>query len=196
MKLGRTAAFVLLSFCFFPGFLGAETPATTTTSTTTTPTNPVAEPTASQAAADAKKPVPYTAMEFPQWTLDLRRAEAIAFGSLPFSLFFSQFALDTYRCSQHNWDRNYAPWPLKSAGSVAMSQDEYVQLFAAACVGAVVIALVDFAIVAIKRTSRQKAVDERVKADYTVERSPSTPITVPQAAVPSEGDAETKVGER
>lgn len=173
MKLGLALPALVLSFCLVIPLQAEE--------------QPPAAPNAPAAAASTK-PEPYTAAEFPQWALDLRRGEAVAFGALPFSLFFSQFAVDTYRCSQHGWDRNYAPWPLKTAGAVSMSESEYLTTFAAACVGAVVVAVVDFAIVAINRSKKQKSVEQRLKAEFTVERTPATPILVPGAA-PPEPDA-------
>lgn len=132
--------------------------------------------------AESKTPAaePYSAEEFPQWARDLRRAEVVAFGALPFALFFSKTAVDTFRYSRHDWDRRYAPWPLKTAGAVSMTEDEFKATFAAACIGALTVALADFIVVRIKRQGERRAIAERPKAAYTIERSgPETPISVP-----------------
>jgi hypothetical protein len=123
-------------------------------------------------AADSV-PAPYDPEEFPLWARDLRRAEVVAFGSLPFALFFSKTAVDTVRYAQHDWDRAYAPWPLKAAGAVAMTEDEYKRSFAIACAGAISVALVDYIIVRIKRHSERRTVAERPKSTYTIERRPA-----------------------
>lgn len=136
-------------------------------------------------SATSAVPEPYAAAEFPQWALDLRRGEIVAFGALPFTLFFSTFAMDAYRSSRNDWDRRYAPWPFKSAGAVSMTEDEFKATFAAACVGAVVVALVDLAIVSVKRHGARKAVAERPKAAIRVERSPATPLVVPAEEMPA-----------
>ena len=130
---------------------------------------------------------PYSPDEFPLWARDLRRAEVIAFGSLPFTLFFAKAAVDTYRYSQHDWDRRYAPWPLKTAGAVSMTENEFKATFAAACVGALSVALADFIVVKLKRHGERKAAAERPKASYTIERSgPETPIRVPSVPDPAD----------
>ncbi len=52
--------------------------------------------------ATAAKIEPYKAEEFPSWALDLRRADIVAFGALPFTVFFAQFAIDGWRFSQNS----------------------------------------------------------------------------------------------
>ena len=62
---------------------------------------------------------------FPQWAKDLRRGEIITFGAFPFTYFFTSLVYDTYRCANNGWDTRYAPWPVKSAGAVELSQSEH-----------------------------------------------------------------------
>ncbi|MDR3335200.1 MAG: hypothetical protein LBT13_10015 [Treponema sp.] len=88
---------------------------------------------------------------FPQWAKDLRRAEIVAFGSFPFTVFFALFAIDTYRCANNGWDIRYAPWPFKPAGAVEMPKDQQLIAITAAAVGSVIISLTDFLIVTYKR---------------------------------------------
>ncbi|GHU64681.1 hypothetical protein FACS189447_02030 [Spirochaetia bacterium] len=88
---------------------------------------------------------------FPLWAKDLRRAEIVAFGSFPFTYFFTNFSIDTYRYATHDWDRRYAPWPIKASGSFDLSQDEQFRNLGIAAGGAVLVAVVDHLIVRYKR---------------------------------------------
>jgi hypothetical protein len=70
------------------------------------------------AAEDEHVPVPYTPEEFPAWARDLRRAEIVFFGSLPFSLFFSFEAYDLGRFVVSGFDPLQAPWPLRAGSEI------------------------------------------------------------------------------
>lgn len=154
MKFGRICLVIVLAVCLRP------LPGT-------------AEEAKKESAAVAAEP--YSADEFPQWARDLRRAEVVAFGSLPFALFFSKTAIDSYRYSQNDWDRRYAPWPLKSAGAVPMTENEYKTTFATACAVALAVALADYIVVKVKRHGERKVIAEKPKAGYTIERSGPPP---------------------
>ena len=52
---------------------------------------------------------PYQDDEFPGWAKDLRRAEIIFFGTIPFSFFYSSFSYDFYRYASNNFDNSLAP---------------------------------------------------------------------------------------
>lgn len=116
---------------------------------------------------------PYAKEEFPQWALDVRRAEAVAFGALPFTIFFAQFAIDSRRYYENDWDRRYAPWPIKAAGAVSMTEGEYLTAFTAGCIGAATIALVDYVIVTMKRRNARRAADEKPAPTFRIERERS-----------------------
>ena len=61
----------------------------------------------------------------PLWLRDIRRWEIVAFGTFPFTMFFTTIGMDMFRWQIHNgmdWNnRQYAPWPVKSAGAIAMT---------------------------------------------------------------------------
>jgi hypothetical protein len=97
---------------------------------------------------------------FPSWAKDLRRAEIVAFGSFPFTIFFATFAMDTYRYASHSRDRQYAPWPFKPAGAVNMSRDELVLTMSIAAAGSVAISLADFFIVKHKQRKQQRELEK------------------------------------
>ncbi|GHU42896.1 hypothetical protein FACS1894190_12750 [Spirochaetia bacterium] len=108
---------------------------------------PVFSQTASEKAAALIQP---DEQEFPQWALDLRRAEIIMFGSLPFAWFIATLGVDLYRSATHDWIRGYWPWPLKE-NTVPMTNDEYFMCIGIAAGIAVTISVVDFFINTSKR---------------------------------------------
>ena len=63
-------------------------------------------------------PEPYRPEEFPDWALDLRRAEIVFFGSLPFSLFFTFEAYDLGRFVASGFDPLLAPWPMRAGSEI------------------------------------------------------------------------------
>jgi hypothetical protein len=96
----RTAIIVLLLALSAAGGFAADAP-------------PAAAP-----GADEHVPEPYRPEEFPGWALDLRRAEIIFFGSLPFSLFFTFEAYDLGRFVVNGFDPLLAPWPLRAGSEI------------------------------------------------------------------------------
>ena len=92
---------------------------------------------------------------FPLWAKDLRRGEIVAFGSFPFAYFFATFGFDTYRFFNHGFNTRYAPWPFTSSAAIEQTQNEKFLTLGIAAGGAIVIALVDYAIVRYKRNKEQ-----------------------------------------
>jgi nitric oxide reductase large subunit len=73
-------------------------------------------------------------------------------------MFFSTFAMDTWRWSNNNMDQKYAPWPFKPSGAISMTNEEHEQTMIIAAAASVTIALADFVIVKIKQYKKaQKA---------------------------------------
>jgi hypothetical protein len=54
------------------------------------------------------KPEPYGKDEFPEWMEDLRRAEIIAVGSFPLTLYASNMGYSLYRWSSFGFDGDYS----------------------------------------------------------------------------------------
>jgi hypothetical protein len=69
------------------------------------------DPSAAKKTVAAKKP-------------SLGRAVVIAFGSLPFTAFYTDFVFDSVRFATNGFDLQYAPWPLKNSYSAAVSTSE------------------------------------------------------------------------
>jgi hypothetical protein len=138
-----------------------------------------------QSSREAVKPsLGFDTSEFPLWAKDLRRAEIVTFGSFPFTVFFTTFAMDTWRCYSHGWDPLYAPWPAKPPGAVNMTQDELTMTIAIAAVTSVAIAVVDFSIVQIKRhRERQRVKSLPAGSPITIIQKPTVESELePEAA--------------
>jgi len=108
-------------------------------------------------AKAAKKTAEQTPEGPPQWAKDLRRGEIIAFGSLPFTFFFTQTFMDLYRTATHGWDGRYAPGPFKSAGAIPMTDTELKIMFGITVSASVLVAVVDHFIVKHKRAKARTA---------------------------------------
>jgi len=109
---------------------------------------------------------------FPLWARDLRRGEIIAFGSFPFAYFFASFSVDSYRFFTNNNDRRYAPWPFNSAATIEQTQDEKIMTLGIAAGGAIVIALVDYAIVRYRRSREQVEIRNLPEGTPIISRRP------------------------
>jgi hypothetical protein len=98
----------------------------------------------------------------PQWVRDLRRWEIVAFGTIPFAMFTVTFGMDMYRWNKANGmdfsdaGRRYAPWPLKSAGAIAMEPKEIETTLILAAGLCVSVAFIDLIITQIKRHNAKK----------------------------------------
>ncbi|QQO08037.1 hypothetical protein [Breznakiella homolactica] len=118
-------------------------------------------------------PVKVTKEEFPLWVKDLRRAEIVAFGSFPFTIFFAITAVDTYRWATHDWDNRYAPWPVKSSGAVSMTNNELFLSLGIGIAGAVAISVADHIIIRVKRSRAEREIQALPPGDPIIIRTPS-----------------------
>jgi hypothetical protein len=100
----------------------------------------------------------------PQWVRDLRRWEIVAFGTIPFAMFTATFGMDMYRWNATNGmdfsddGRKYAPWPMKSAGAIAMESGEMEKTLIIAASICVTVAFTDLIITQIKRANAKKRI--------------------------------------
>ncbi len=96
--------------------------------------------------ADERTPTPYGTDEFPPWVRSLRRAEIIFIGSVPFSMFFTFEAYDTYRFVASGLDPSYAPWPFRPGSTQQYSTNEKTWLVVSSLSASLLIAGVDWVI--------------------------------------------------
>jgi hypothetical protein len=108
VSVRRAVLAALLLVCLRAGAAAADTPIAP----------PAETPAAKAPGTDERVPEPYRPEEFPGWALDLRRAEVIFFGSLPFSLFFTFEAYDLGRFVVTGFDPLFMPWPLRAGSEI------------------------------------------------------------------------------
>ncbi|MDR0668537.1 MAG: hypothetical protein LBF95_00510 [Treponema sp.] len=124
----------------------------------------------------------------PLWVQDLRRGEIVAFGSFPFTMFLSTFAMDSIRFFKNDMNRAYLPWPLKGPGAIEMSTDEKKQTFMIAITASITIAIIDFAIVRVKRHREARREQARDRGgDIQVNRVPIAGDTAADSEEPLPG---------
>jgi hypothetical protein len=113
-----------------------------------------------------------TEEEFPLWAKDLRRAEIITFGSLPFTMLFSTIAVDTYLMATHDWDIRYAPWPIRGAGAIEMSVDQRILTLGIALGSSILISVADNIIIQVKRSREAEKAAALPAGDPIIIRRP------------------------
>jgi hypothetical protein len=127
----------------------------------------------------------------PQWVRDLRRWEIVAFGTIPFAMFTATFGMDMYRWNEANgmdWSdngRKYAPWPMKTAGAIAMEYQEMEKTLMIAAGICVTVALTDLVITQVKRYKARKRIEALPRNATTINRrplNPDSPEETPQDA--------------
>jgi hypothetical protein len=135
------------------------------------------------------EPKPYEKDEFPQWLKDLRRAEIITFGSLPFVTFSASIYYDVYRYYDHDQQTGYEPWPFKKgATAIALTEDEQKRILAISACVSVGVALVDFGFRTVRRAIRERKAEREHQLEVdpiTIEPVVSTPESA--AALDAEG---------
>ncbi len=109
---------------------------------------------------DGTEPIPYEEDEFPSWQSDIRRAEIIAFGALPFVTFMTSLSYDIYRYVDHDQREEYLPWPMKKKEiAEPLSEDDQKRILLISVGVSLGVALFDYGYRALKRHIRQSRQD-------------------------------------
>ena len=134
---------------------------------------------AKEKEAKDRTPVPYTDDEFPQFMKDLRRAEIISFGALPFVTLTSTIVYSSARYAQHGFDSEYFPNPFaKASASNGYSTAEQAGILLTSAGISVGIGLTDLLVSVIRRKAAKKKLERKEKAPIVV-----TPIAEDKDAV-------------
>jgi hypothetical protein len=109
--------------------------------------------------------VPYAPDEFPLWARDLRRAEVITIGVLPFSLVYTNLMFDLGRylvllAGQNPSASLYRPWFFAPPDKPPLTANEKLGVVLGSIGVAVVVGLIDYAI----NSSQRRAAEERAAA--------------------------------
>ena len=101
---------------------------------------------------------PYTRDEFPGWLQDVRRAEIVSLGSLPFVTLGVTLGYSLYRYFSNDMNPDYFPNPFaKSSAAARLSTDEQLGILFTSLGLAAAVGITDFTISAIQRHKRSKA---------------------------------------
>lgn len=104
---------------------------------------------------------PYTKDEFPGWLQDMRRAEIVSLGSLPFVTLGVTLGYSLYRYFSHDMNPDYFPNPFaKSSSAARLTTDEQLGILFTSLGVAAVVGITDFTISSIQRYKRNKAYQE------------------------------------
>jgi hypothetical protein len=101
---------------------------------------------------DDRTPKPYSDDEFQSWMKDLWRAEVVAVGAFPFTLFATLEVYDTWRYFANGLSPSYAPWPFGSSSTASYTATETGWLAVSAVSFSVIIAGIDFVLGQINAT--------------------------------------------
>lgn len=100
---------------------------------------------------------PYTKDEFPGWLQDLRRAEIVSLGSLPFVTMGVTLGYSLYRYFSHGMDSDYFPNPFaKSSSAARLTTDEQLGILFTSLGLAAVVGITDFTISSIQRNQQKR----------------------------------------
>ncbi|WP_461256383.1 hypothetical protein [Treponema sp. R80B11-R83G3] len=141
-------------------------------------------------------------LNLPQWVKDLRRWDIITFGVFPFSMFFVTTVIDIIRWNDaNNLDfseegRRYAPWPLKSAGAVEMTNDEYARTILLSVGVSAVIACVDLFIIITKRNNERRRIESLPSGSIEINKTPYGTQEADDSAGAQENANQNKTGEK
>ena len=147
----------------------------------------------SSSASQPSTPSDSSSSNLPQWVKDMRRWDIITFGSFPFSMFTVVFITDLVRWQDANGmdfsdaGRRYAPWPLKSAGAVEMTTEEYQRTLILAASLSAAVAFTDLIIVLIKRNKERRRIESRPTGSATVN---IIPYGLPAETIEQPGETE------
>jgi len=150
----------------------------------------------------ADKPTEANPLELPQWVKDFRRFDVITFGVFPFSIFFVTTVTDIIRWKNANnfsfseEGRRYAPWPLKSAGAVEMSNDDYARTILLAVGVSATIALIDLIIVKTKRAKERRRIESLPSGSIEINKTPYGTQEAEDSADADENANKDKTGEK
>lgn len=105
---------------------------------------------------------PYREGEFPDWLQDVRRAEIVSLGSLPFTTLSATLVYSIYRYAANGFDKDYFPNPLaKSSASANLSKDEQIGIITVSAGLSVAAGIADYIISAVRRSKNDKLEEER-----------------------------------
>lgn len=111
---------------------------------------------------------PYEKDEFPGILHDIRRAEIITLGSMPFITFSATLGYSFGKYASHNFDSSYFVNPFSSTDENSFSTDEQIGILLTSLGISAGIGLTDFIVHAVKRSNRQRKLKKQKNTDIQI----------------------------
>lgn len=112
--------------------------------------------------AFSETPEPYQDNEFPQVLKDIRRAEIITLGAMPFISISVSLGFSIGKYATNNFDPNYFVNPMaKNSSSITYSTEEQVGIIITSLCISSAIGISDFIYHAVKRNQKTKALTQK-----------------------------------
>lgn len=109
--------------------------------------------------------------ELPSWAKDLRRAEIVTLGSLPFTTLGVTLAYSLYRYGANDFKPAYIPNPFPLSSTEAkLSTDEQIGIIATAAGISLAVGITDFIVMQVKHSRKKKALEKIREEQGTVIR--------------------------
>jgi len=127
---------------------------------------------------------PYDKDEFPGILHDIRRAEIITLGSMPFITFSASLGYSFGKYASHNFDSSYFVNPFASTDGNSFSTDEQIGILLTSLGISAGIGLTDFIVHTVKRNNRlrrlKKQKNTEIQITPIIEDPDATKVEPPQ----------------
>ena len=127
---------------------------------------------------------PYEKDEFPGILHDIRRAEIITLGSMPFITFSASLGYSFGKYASHNFDSSYFVNPFASTDGNSFSTDEQIGILLTSLGISAGIGLTDFIVHTVKRNNRlrrlKKQKNTEIQITPIIEDPDATKVEPPQ----------------
>lgn len=116
----------------------------------------------------SETPEPYQKDEFPGILHDIRRAEIITLGSMPFITFSATLGYSFGKYASHNFDSSYFVNPFSSTDENSFSTDEQIGILLTSLGISAGIGLTDFIVHTIKRNNKQRKLKKQKNPEIQI----------------------------
>ena len=111
-------------------------------------------------SAESKTPEPYSDNEFPGFLHDLRRAEIITLGAMPFITFNATLGYSLGKFAFNNFDPQYFVNPFAQSSDSSFSTDEQIGIILTSLGISLCIGITDFIVNSVKRNNAKKKIND------------------------------------
>lgn len=133
----------------------------------------------------SETPEPYEENEFPEVLKDIRRAEIITLGAMPFITFNVSLGYSFGSYAFHNFDYSYFKNPFAADSDNNYNTDEQIGIILTSLGISAGIGITDFVVHQIKRNKKNKALKKQKNKQVTI-----TPVTQDPEAIKIENPAQ------